>query len=134
MGVRLMRRRMRMHNADGTSRHKVDSEQRQCLTAHSEESCATAAHARTCAVAAADQVVQQRDDELLPAALRCVLHPLKAADCIVGEDGALALAVDARHHVEGVVGEEAAVVQRVAQHLQGGGDGRPCTVGVDPER
>ena len=52
----------------------------------------------------------------------------EGADGIVGIDSALALGVDSCEDIEGVVGEEAFVVEGVAEHLCDGGGGHWLSV------
>mmetsp|Transcript_46629 Transcript_46629/g.118977 ORF Transcript_46629/g.118977 Transcript_46629/m.118977 type:complete len:301 (+) Transcript_46629:71-973(+) len=75
-------------------------------------------------------VVQHRLNEVLARALARVADPLKRADGIVREDGALPLVVHAADEVEGVVGEEPLVVQRVAQQLRHSGAAHGLVVAV----
>jgi hypothetical protein len=76
------------------------------------------------------QVVQQRHDEVLARAHGAVVVSLEGADGVVAVAGAPALLVQAGHEAEGVVGEEAAVVERHGQQLRGGASAHHLVVSV----
>ena len=62
-------------------------------------------------------VVQNGLNEVLAGALARVSHPLVRADGVVSVNAPSALIVQTRAKVEGVVGEEALVVEGVSEHL-----------------